>query len=355
MAGTGQTATERRHVGATHRRGLPGMPELSRVESLLVIGTGSAGCRHLMNAAAAGVADLSVFRSSVEQRSFPCNVREETNLRSALARKPQAAVIANHTSLHIDAALAAARAGCHLLIEKPISDAFAGIEELEQTIEEQNLVSMVGYQFRFHPTLQQIRSWLVEEAIGQIVTANVVWGEYLPDWQPWRDYRTSYSGQNTLGGGVLLTLSHPIDYLRWLLGEVVRVNAMTARLSGLEIDVEDTALVQLEVESGAIVSVSLDYVQRPSQHQFTIVGRQGVIRWDSKSGLAVLDTNGYRSETSVPAQFERNDLFVAELNHFFQCVAGTDEPTCSLEDGKRTLQICLAAKESALLGRSIDV
>jgi predicted dehydrogenase len=331
------------------------MLELSRIESLLVIGTGSSGCRHLMNAAAAGVADLSVFRSGVERRSLPCDVRAETNLRFALSRKPQAAVIANQTSLHIDAALAAARAGCHLLIEKPISDTVAGIEELQQTIDEQDLVAMVGYQFRFHPTLQQIRSWLMEGAIGQIVTANVVWGEYLPDWQPWRDYRTSYSAQASLGGGVLLTLSHPIDYLRWLLGEVVRVNAMTARLSGLEIDVEDTAIVQLEFECGAIVSVSLDYVQRPWQHQFAIVGRQGVVRWDSKSGLALLDTDGYRSEATVPAQFERNDLFVAELNHFFHCVAGTDKPTCSLEDGKRTLQICLAAKESALLGRSIDV
>ena len=138
------------------------MPELSRVESLLVIGTGSAGCRHLMNAAAAGVGDLSVFRSGVERRSLPCDVRAETNLRFALSRKPQAAVIANQTSLHIDAALAAARAGCHLLIEKPISDTFAGIEELQQTIDEQDLVVMVGYQFRFHPTLQQIRSWLPE-------------------------------------------------------------------------------------------------------------------------------------------------------------------------------------------------
>ena len=251
--------------------------------------------------------------------------------------------------------LEAARAGCHLLIEKPLSDAFAGIEELRQEVADQSLVAMVGYQFRFHPSLRQIRSWLIEEAIGQIVLANVVWGEYLPDWQPWRDYRTSYSAQASQGGGVLLTLSHPIDYLRWLLGEVVRVNAMTARLSGLEIDVEDIAIVQLEFESGAIASVSLDYVQRPPQHQFTLVGREGVIRWDNKSGLAVLEIDGHCSEASVPAQFERNDLFVAELNHFFQCAAREDEPACSLEDGERTLEICLAAKKSAHLRRSIDV
>jgi predicted dehydrogenase len=334
---------------------MQGMSELNCVESLLVIGTGSAGCRHLMNAAAAGVAELSVFSGAVERRPLPGQVRVETDLSSALSRKPQAVVIANQTSLHVNSALGAARAGCHLLIEKPLSDAFAGLDELQREVADQNLVAMVGYQFRFHPTLQQIRSWLMDEAIGPIVSANVVWGEYLPDWQPWRDYRTSYSAQARLGGGVLLTLSHPIDYLRWLLGEVVRVNAMTARLSGLEIDVEDTAIVQLEFESGAIVSVSLDYVQRPSQHQFTVVGREGVIRWDNKSGLAVLDRNGHRSEAPVPAQFERNDLFVAELDHFFHCVARKDKPACSLEDGQRTLQICVAAKQSARFGRSVNV
>jgi predicted dehydrogenase len=308
-----------------------------------------------MNAAAAGVADLSVFRSGVERGPLPGNVRVETDLNAALSHKPQAAVIANQTSLHVNSALAAATAGCHLLIEKPLSDAFIGIEELRNAIELQSLVAMVGYQFRFHPSLQQVRRWLWEGAIGEIVTANVVWGEYLPNWQPWRDYRTSYSARASLGGGVLLTLSHPIDYLCWLLGEVKRVNAMTTCRSGLEIDVEDTAIIHLEFECGAIVSVSLDYIQRPSQHNFTLVGREGVIRWDSKTGIAALETSEGRSEFPVPAHFERNDLFVAELNHFFQCAAREDEPQCSLEEGERTLRVCLAAKESARSGRRIDV
>jgi len=331
------------------------MPELSRVESLLVIGTGSAGCRHTVNAATAGITDVSVFRSGVERGPLPRNVRVEADLTSALARQPQAAVIANETSLHINSGLAAARAGCHLLIEKPLSDAFEGIDELRRVVTDQSLVAMVGYQFRFHPSLQQIRSWLWDEAIGEIVTANVVWGEYLPHWQPWRDYRTSYSARASLGGGVLLTLSHPIDYLRWLLGDVARVSAMTARRSGLEIDVEDTAIVHLEFKSGAIASVSLDYLQRPAQHQFTLVGSEGVIRWDNKSGFASLERNGRRCEAPLPAEFERNDLFVAELNHFLQCTVREDEPVCTLEDGEEALRICVAAKESARSGRRIDV
>src|SRR5215813_13033231 len=137
MAGTGETAPERWYIGEAHRGRLPGMPELKQVESLLVIGTGSAGCRHLMNAEAAGIEDLSILSSETERRKLSGNVRVETDLGSALSRKPQVVVIANQTSLHINSALAAARAGCHLLIEKPLSDAFAGLDELQREVADQ--------------------------------------------------------------------------------------------------------------------------------------------------------------------------------------------------------------------------
>src|SRR5262249_45886169 len=155
-------------------------------------------------------------------------------------------------------------------------------------------------------------------------------GEYLPAWQPWRDYRTSYAARANLGGGVLLTLSHPIDYLRWFLGEVARVSATTSRQGGLELDVEDTALVQLEFESGVVASVQLDYVQPPPFHHLTIVGRRGVIRWNNADGIAILETHHARYIATPPEQFERNDLFIAEMQHFFRCISGSDEPVCSL-------------------------
>src|SRR5262249_26207819 len=148
MAGAGEASPEWRYVRAAHRGGLPGMAELKQVESLLVIGTGSAGCRHLMNAEAAGVENLSVLSASTERRKLSGNVRVETDLGSALSRKPGAVVIANQTSLHINSALAVVRAGCHVLVEKPLSDTWAGVEDLRLEVQDRSLVTMVGYQFR---------------------------------------------------------------------------------------------------------------------------------------------------------------------------------------------------------------
>jgi predicted dehydrogenase len=329
---------------------------VNAVESMLVIGTGSAGYRHLMNARTLGVPELWVYSTGagVRKEALPADIRVEGDLDRALMRGVRAVVIANPTSLHIETALRAAKAGCHLLIEKPLSHTIANIDDLDNEARARQLVLLTGYQLRFHPSLQQIRCWLQDGAIGEIVCANAVWGEYLPAWQPWRDYRTSYSARTDLGGGVLLTLSHPIDYLRWLLGEVTRVSAMTACRSGLELDVEDTAFVHLELENGAIVSLSLDYSQRPARHTLTIVGRDGVIQWDNASGVARLERL-HRYTAYVPERFERNDLFIAEMNHFLDCIEGKCQPTCSIKDGERAVRVCLAAKESAELRRTIDV
>ena len=92
-------------------------------ESLLIIGSGSVGRRHLINAQSMGVSNVSVFSTGfgVPQKPIPENVRVETDLDAALSCGVEAAVLANPTSLHVPFALAAARAGCHLLIEKPLS------------------------------------------------------------------------------------------------------------------------------------------------------------------------------------------------------------------------------------------
>src|SRR5262249_48764462 len=117
-------------------------------------------------------------------------------------------------------------------------------------------------------------------AIGRITSARADVGEYLPDWHPWQDYRASYSGRRDLGGGAVLTFSHELDALCWLLGPPRRLTAMAARTSSLEIDTEDVAEIMLDFESGAIGSVHVDYVQRVPKRSLEIVGEQGTLRWD---------------------------------------------------------------------------
>jgi predicted dehydrogenase len=202
-----------------------------------------------------------------------------------------------------------------------------------------------------------VKQWIDEGAVGPIVCAHAHWGEYLPDWHPWEDYRHSYSACANLGGGVILTLCHPFDYLRWLLGEVQTLSAAAGQLSGLELDVEDTADVTLEFASGVIGTVHLDYAQRPASHWLQITGQTGTIRWDSADGAA----SCYRADRGewerfpAPPGFDRDTMFLDEMRHFLDCIAGRDEPLVTLKDGIRALEIALAAKRSAAEGRAIEV
>ncbi len=323
---------------------------------ILIAGLGSIGRRHLRNLRALGENDILLYRT--HRATLPeddlAGLPVETDLRRALEQKPDAVVVANPTALHLDVAIPAAEAGCHILLEKPVSHSLARLEVLAAAAKKSGSRILVGFQFRFHPTLRKTSELLQAGAIGQALFARAHWGEYLPDWHPWEDYKQGYAARADLGGGVTLTLTHPFDYLRWLCGEVASLWALTGN-SGLGLPVEDTAEIGLRFRSGAVGGVHLDYNQRPPSHALEITGSLGSLHWDNAEGSLRL----YRAETqawetfSPPQGFERNVLFMDEMRHFLAVARGEAEPVCTLEDGKRALEIALAALESDRAGQLI--
>jgi predicted dehydrogenase len=331
----------------------------------LIAGLGSIGRRHLHNLQALGERDILLYRthkSSLpedELADFPV----ETDLQTALAHRPEAVIIANPTALHLSVAIPAAQAGCHLFLEKPVSHSLEGLDELQSSLQKGNGRALVGFQFRFHPGLQKIALLLNQGAIGRVLSARAHWGEHLPGWHPWEDYRRGYSARHDLGGGVILTLCHPLDYLRWLLGEVHNLWAYAAHLSELDLDVEDTAEIGLRFASGALGSVHLDYNQQPASHRLEIIGTQGTLRWGNADGAVRLFTassnsaggnSGWQSFPAPPG-FERNQLFLAEMRHFIEVVRGAAEPACTLEDGIQAQRLALAAHRSAQTGEQVQM
>jgi predicted dehydrogenase len=326
----------------------------------LICGLGSIGRRHLRNLQALGQTNLVLYRtgkSTLPEEELD-GLPVEFDLEEALEKwQPAAAIVANPTSLHLPTAILAARAGCHLLLEKPISDSLDGVPALVDLVAENQLQVLVGFQFRFHPGLQTVRQLLSEDQIGQILSARVHWGEYLPGWHPWEDYRKSYSARADLGGGVILTLCHPYDYLRWFFGEASSVMAVIGRDDPLELEVESHVESILNFEHGPMVSVHLNYDQRPPRHDLEIVGSQGTLRWDNDSGAVRLWTASTESwvEFPPPQGFERNHLFMSEMEHFVSLVNGKGPSRCSLDDGVRALQIALAVREAGQNGRAIAI
>ncbi len=317
----------------------------------LIAGYGSIGRRHMQNLLALGERDIVLYRSNRstlptdDLADFPV----ETDLRAALAHRPDAVIISNPTALHLEVAIPAAESGAHLFIEKPISHTLRHIPDLERALLDGGGQALVAFQFRWHPTLKLARQLLADGAIGTVNSVRVHWGEYLPDWHPWEDYRKSYSARPELGGGVVLTLCHPFDYLRWLLGEVKSLYAMTSRQGGLGLEVEDTAEIGLRFASGVLGSLHLDYIQRPGEHRIEIVGTQGTLTWNNDGGLLRMyhaDDKTWKQYTP-PEGFERNDMFRDEMRHFLAVMRGDAAPVCTLSDGVMALKLALAVYESA--------
>ncbi len=328
---------------------------------ILIAGLGSIGRRHFRNLVALGERDLVLYRTRKatlpddELAGYPV----ETDLADALRKHhPQAVIVANPTALHLDIAIPAAEAGCAILLEKPIAEDLSRVDELRRAAQKNGSRILVGFQFRYHPTLNKARELTQSGAVGKILTVHAHWGEYLPNWHPWEDYRASYAAREDLGGGVIRTLTHPLDYLRFLLGEIESLQALHGHISPLELSgVEDVAEIGLKFSSGAIGGLHLNYFQRPPAHRLEIVGTAGTLRWDNADGALVHyhvpDSFGgiypqpapvVETRHAPPAGFERNDLFLAQTRHFLEVASGQAAPLCALEDGIRALELALAAR-----------
>jgi predicted dehydrogenase len=324
----------------------------------LIAGLGSIGRRHMRNLVALGETDIVLFRTRKatmpedELAAFP----QETDLQEALQKhKPDAVIVANPTALHLDVAIPAAEAGCTILLEKPVSHSLERLDQFEAAIQKSRSKVLVGFQFRFHPGLVRAKQLISDGEIGRVISAHVHFGEYLPAWHPWEDYRKGYAARADMGGGVVLTQCHALDYLPWLVGKVESAWGFTAKLSDLEVDVEDTAKIGLRFEGGALGSLHLDYNQQPPSHHFEVIGTKGSLQWNLSDGA----TRIYRAEKKewetypLSAGWERNVMFMEQMQHFVAVVRGEVQPSCSLEDGVRVQKLAQAVHESNASGRVV--
>lgn len=338
----------------------------------LLIGLGGIGQRHTRNLRALFGPDCELLAYRV-RRASPVltdalqvdadgrgleeryGIRAFDTLEAALEARPDAALICNPTSLHMQAALAAARAGCHLLLEKPLSNSLDHSDELAAIVAKNGLVTMVAYQLRFHPCLKLAHRLLREGAIGRPLACRAVIGEYLPGWHPYEDYRAMYASQSALGGGVVLSQIHEIDLLYWFFGRPRRVVAMGGHWSDLEIDVEDVASTLFEYDR-MVAHLHQDYVQQPPMRQFEIIASAGKILVDLRNAsIAAFGKEGRPILTESFAPLERNSLFLDELKCFVNAVqTGTSVPA-NLHDGLQSLEMALAVRQSLESRRSVDM
>lgn len=320
---------------------------------VLVVGCGSIGRRHLANILSLGCHEVSAVDSdpgAVRDVAGRHAIVAGTDLDRALAVKPDCAIITTPTACHLAPALAAARAGCDVFVEKPLSHSMDGVDALLAEVEERRLVTMVGCNTRFHPNIAFIKGFLDKGRLGRLYSVHAEAGSYLPRWRPGIDYRRNYGARRTLGGGVLLDSIHELDYLRWLVGEVAEVECRAGKLSALEIDTEDVAVVLVRFENGALGTIHLDYLQQAYSRHCKLVGEAGVLTWDMNEGLVRFYDNaagGWQVVHRVPDGYDVNRMYLDEMATFFGAVGTRTPPMSDVREAARVLELTLRCKELA--------
>lgn len=319
--------------------------------SVLVVGSGSIGRRHLRNLRKIGIQRLAACDADRE-RLIPMvtefNVKPFSDFDEALASiKPQLVFICTPPVFHVSQALKAVRANAHVFIEKPLSHTLDTVAELIAEAESRRRVVQVGYNLRFHPGLLKVKQLVDEGIIGRVLWVYAEVGQYLPDWRPWQDYRQSYTAKRDLGGGIILDGSHELDYVIWLLGRPIELACMAGRVSNLMVNVEDCATILLRFGNGTQADIHMDFVQRGYARSCKLAGEKGTIVWDySKNEIQIFRADEAKWET-ISYEFDPNQTYIAEVEHFLTRVTCEDASLVSLKESYQTLQVALAAHSAS--------
>ena len=345
------------------------------VRKVLFVGLGSAGQRHLRNLLKLSGKDIeiSAYRSRKNERVFSPDmkiienetlagkygIREFYDYEKALDERPDVVVIANPNSMHVPYALTAAQRGIDLFIEKPLSTSLERTKELAEIVEEKKIICQVGFQYRYHPCVRLMKEYLDKGKVGQPVLIHAEVGERISRMHSYEDYRNMLEAHKHLGGGVVLCQVHELDYLSWVLGEPESLYSIGGSKGGFEMNVEDTATTILRYKrecSEFAVMIHQDFIQYPPVRRCKRVGADGRMEADLFAHSFVYED--YKTEKSFKKVFnnlDRNDMFLAELKDFLECVESRKRPVCDVYSALTSTKIGLAIRKSFEEKREIGI
>jgi predicted dehydrogenase len=332
---------------------------MTNVDSALVAGGGSIGRRHAENLDSLDI-DVTVADPDADARervATELDVPKVADFSTGIERvEPDLVVICAPNRFHVGLATEAASEGCHLFIEKPLSHKMTGVGKLATLVDEYDLVTLVGCNLRFHPEIRKMHELLQNDTIGPVVSARIEGGSYLPGWFPDSDYRDAYSAREELGGGVILDYIHEINYARWFFGEFETVSALAGQRTSLDIETNDVAGILAETAEGVLCEFHLDYIQREYSRSAHIIGEDGTIRWSWEGGVEWFNASSESWHTfERSSDWETNDMYINELEHFITCIEEDRLTTCPVDCGRRDLAVALAARNSAQTGCHITL
>jgi len=325
----------------------------------LIIGCGSIGERHLHNLKNLGFYNIAIFdkdKSKTKAISKKFKTKSFYNLKSSLSFNPDFSIICTTPKSHLYLANECIMIGSHVFIEKPLSNNLDKVDKILKKADSKKLKVAVGYNLRFDKGLNFIKKTLKKEKVFPLSILSQ-WGHNIKFWKQGTDYKSHYILKKN--GGIVLDDSHEYDYLRWLLDdEVVSVYSQTKKTTTIKTQTESIAAIILKFRKGTIASILMDYVRPNYERTSHIISEKGDVRWSfvpKKGSWKNYKSKAFSNVTmnlfnkSIRKKFliNTNDMYLAEISDFLQCIEKNKKPIIDGWDALKTLKIGMAILESS--------
>lgn len=322
------------------------------MKKIAVIGIGSMGQRHISNigtmypdAQIYAVSSSGSLSAATQKNAHVLSV----SLQEAIAFKPDFAIVASPATFHLHHTTLLLAANIPVLIEKPITGNSHEVKELMALVQQTKVPVSVAYCLRYLPAAHIVKKLLEQKKIGTIYNISAHVGQYLPDWRKNKDYRSSVSASKALGGGVLLELSHELDYLQWLVGELQYEHAILRNTKELDLEVEEIADLILTTELGAVCTIHLDFIQKNVQRYCYFIGEKGHLYWDLLENQVSLFLDNKKQIIFDEPEWDKNNMYLSMLEEFINRIEKHDNNN-NLLIAQRTIELIDKIKANAIRG-----
>ena len=234
------------------------------MSKIIFFGLGSIGKRHVEILKNNYNHELFAFRSDKNNYKNLSGVQSITSWKEFEKINPEIAFITNPTFKHIKTATECAKRGCALFIEKPLGLSTDGLSNLLKIVKSNGISTYIAYNLRFHPIIDYIKT-LTDT--NKLLYIRATCSSYLPLWRPGQNYKKSFSGKLDLGGGVILELSHEVDYINYLFKGIDKITGKFSRLASVTEDSEDYADLLIELENKLKASVHINFASHYNERR----------------------------------------------------------------------------------------
>lgn len=310
---------------------------------IMVFGLGSIGKRHARLLKEKFNHEIYAFEIDKNKKKNKLGIKVVYNWSDVKKIKPELAFITNPTFLHIKTAIKCAQLGMNLFIEKPLSNNKKGINKLNKIVKSKELKTYVAYCLRFHPVISWLKKYLKKNKPIHVIINN---SSFLPRWRKNINHLKTYSANKNMGGGVILDLSHEIDYLHYLIGDFKNIKSLSKKIGRVTNDSEDFADILLESKKGIFCNIHLNFLSRLKRREVILNFKDHTIVSNLLTSKIVIIQD--KKKRIINFDKDIDNIYLSQLNYFFKNIRNKKMMN-NIEEASNVFDIIMLIKKEANL------